>query len=375
MKYYIIAGESSGDLHASNLMKELKKLDRNSDFRFWGGDLMKAQGGELVKHYKELDFMGFLEVILNIKTILKNIKFCKQDILNFKPDVVIFIDYPGFNLRIAEFVHKQNIKTFYYIAPQIWAWKQSRIKKIKRFVDKMFVILPFEKDFYEKHNYKVDFVGHPLIDAINAKNAEPDNDADFIDENNLDCKPIIALLPGSRKQEITKILNIMTEVVDYYSDYQFVIAGVPSFTKDFYMRHSKYKNIKIVFNKTYDLLENSFAAIITSGTATLEAALLDVPEVVCYKTSAFSYSIAKKLVGDRINYISIANLIMDREVIKELIQKDLTAKNIIFYLDKILNDTAKRKQMYSDFKELKKELGNGGTSQKTAELMFGYLKG
>ncbi|MCD6113177.1 MAG: lipid-A-disaccharide synthase [Bacteroidales bacterium] len=375
MKYYIIAGESSGDLHGSNLMKELKKVDDNVDFRCWGGDLMKAQGCTLVKHYKDLAFMGFLEVLLNIKTILKNIKFCKQDILDYNPDVVIFIDYPGFNLRIAEFVHKQNIKVFYYISPQIWAWKQSRIKKIKRYVDRMFVILPFEKKFYEKYNYHVDFVGHPLLDAINSENSDVDKNIDFIKENNLECKPIIALLPGSRKQEITKILTIMTDVVEHYNDYQFVIAGVPTFSEDFYKSFSKNDNVKIVFNKTYELLQNSYAALITSGTATLEAALLDVPEVVCYKTSFISYFIAKKFIGHRIRFISIANLVMDREVIKELIQKDLTVKNIIFHFDKILNETEKRKQMFSDFKQLKEKLGGSGASKKTAELMYGYLKG
>ena len=292
MKYYIIAGEASGDLHGSNLMKALYKEEPNADIRFWGGDLMQDVGGTLVKHYRELAFMGFAEVLLNLKTILSNIKFCKSDIEKFNPDVIIFIDYPGFNMRIAKWAKLKGIKTHYYIAPQIWAWKENRIKAVKSDFDKLFVILPFEKDFFEvKHNFPVDFVGHPLIDAIH--NREKSDGATFRRENNLDEKPIIAILPGSRKQEISKMLSVMLSIVSDFPEYQFVIAGAPSQDYHFYEQFLTTKNVKFVSNKTYDLLSIAAAALVTSGTATLETALFKVPEVVCYKGSWASYQIAK----------------------------------------------------------------------------------
>ena len=282
MKYYIIAGEASGDLHAANLMKALFAKDPQANFRFWGGDRMQAEGGTLVKHYKDLAFMGFLEVLLNLRTILKNISFCKKDISEFKPDILIFVDYPGFNMRIAKWAKQQGIPTHYYISPQIWAWKENRIKAIKRDVDAMYVILPFEKDFYEKkHQYRVHFVGHPLLDAI-AQRQEVD-EAIFKAENGLDHRPIIALLPGSRKQEIAEMLKIMLSIVDDYHQYQFVIAGAPSIDYHFYQRFIKEENVHFVSGKTYDLLSISYAALVTSGTATLETALLNSPEGVCYK--------------------------------------------------------------------------------------------
>ncbi len=371
MKYYIISGEASGDLHGANLMKEIFKLDTNANIRFWGGDLMSKQGGTLVKHYKDLAFMGFLEVILNLRTIMRNMKFCKQDILNFNPDLIIFIDYPGFNLRIAEFAKNNNFKTFYYISPQIWAWKEGRIKSIKKYIDKMFVILPFEKDFYKKHNFNVDFVGHPLLDAIENDYKTKFTPQQFISENKLLTKPIISLLPGSRTQEIKAKLPIMLSVVKYYPDYQFVIAGAPSLNEEYYKQFITDKNVKIVYNKTYDLLKSSVAALVTSGTATLETALFEVPEVVCYKSSEISYQIAKRVIN--IKYISLVNLIMDKEIVKELIQHDLTTQNLKTELDKILTEGEYLNNLRENYKQLKLKLGGGGASKKAAELMIEYM--
>jgi len=370
MKYYIIAGEASGDLHGSNLMKALYKEDPAADIRFWGGDLMQAAGGALVKHYRELAFMGFIEVIFNLKTILGNIKICKKDILTFQPDVIIFIDYPGFNMRIAKWAKEIGLKTQYYISPQIWAWKENRIKEIKRDVDKMYVILPFEKDFYEvKHNYPVAFVGHPLIDAIH--NQPAINQDNFRTDNKLSDKPIIALLPGSRKQEITKMLSIMLSVVDAFPNYQFVIAGAPSQDFSFYETFITNSNIKFISNQTYDLLKIASAALVTSGTATLETALFKVPEVVCYKGSWASYQIAKRIIT--LKYISLVNLIMDEEVVTELIQDDFNTKNIKKELTKILEPNY-RKQLLEKYDLLEKKLGGIGASEKTAQLIVGDLK-
>ncbi len=369
MKYYIIAGEASGDLHGSNLMKSLLEQDSNAEIRFWGGDLMQAVGGTLVKHYRELAFMGFVEVLFNLKTILNNIKICKEDILQFQPDVIIFIDYPGFNMRIAKWAKEIGIKTHYYISPQIWAWKENRINAIKRDVDKMYVILPFEKNFYEdKHHYPVEFVGHPLIDAI--QNQKPIEAATFKAENNLNEKPIIALLPGSRKQEITKMLSVMLSVVDDFPDYQFVIAGAPSQEFSFYENFITKKNIKFISNKTYDLLKIAHAALVTSGTATLETALFKVPEVVCYKGSWISYQIAKRIIT--LKYISLVNLIMDKEVVTELIQDNCNTKNIKKELTKIL-DPEYRKNLLTQYDTLEQKLGGTGASKKTAELIIADL--
>jgi len=369
MKYYIIAGEASGDLHASNLMKALKEVDANAEFRFWGGDLMEMQGGTLVKHYKELAFMGFSEVIMNLRTIFRNISFCKEDISEYKPDVIVFIDYPGFNMRIAEWAKKEGYKTHYYISPQIWAWKENRIKKIKRDVDEMYVILPFEKDFYtEKHNFPVHFVGHPLLDAI--ENRPPVDAESFKRNHDLDDRPVIALLPGSRKQEIEKMLKVMLSITSDFQDYQFVIAGAPSQDKEFYHTFMKKSNIKLIMNKTYDVLGISHAALVTSGTATLETALFKVPEVVCYKGSFISYNIAKRIID--LDYISLVNLIMDREVVKELIQNDFNSKNLKLELKKILKEK-NRKQIFSDYFELEQRLGGKGASKKTAELIFNKI--
>jgi lipid-A-disaccharide synthase len=370
MKYYIIAGEASGDLHASNLMKVLQKKDPDAEFRFWGGDLMKGVGGTLVKHYRDLAFMGFIEVVANLKTILNNIKLCKKDLLKYKPDILILVDYPGFNLRIAEFAKQCHIKVHYYISPQIWAWKENRIKNIKRDVDEMYVILPFEKDFYEKkHNYNVHFVGHPLLDAIADRNQVVESS--FRKEHQLNNKPIIAILPGSRKQEIKKMLSVMLKMVDKFTDYQFVIAGAPSQNYSFYKTFIKNDSVKFISNKTHDLLSVSYAALVTSGTATLETALFKVPEVVCYKGSTISYQIGKRLVN--LNYISLVNLILDKEVVTELIQHNFNEKKLEKELAKILHEKA-RSQLFLDYYDLEQKLGGKGASAKVAELILNTKK-
>ena len=362
MRYYILAGEASGDLHGAELMKELKKQDPTAEIRFWGGDLMAAAGGTIVKHYRDLAFMGFAEVLFNLKTILGNIKVCKRDILEFRPDAIIFIDYPGFNMRIAKWAKNNGFPTHYYISPQIWAWKENRITAIKRDIDHMYVILPFEKDFYEKkHNYKVEFVGHPLLDVINKK-----KDADFSEFrtlNNLSDKPIIALLPGSRKQEITKMLSVMTSVADSFLDYQFVIAGAPGQEDSFYEQFLSNKNILFVSNQTYNLLSISHAALVTSGTATLETALFKVPEVVCYKGNWASYQIAKRIIT--LKYISLVNLIMDRLVVEELIQEEFNKTSLTKALRKILNPDH-RATLFHDYELLEEQLGRNGAAKKTA---------
>lgn len=370
MKYYLIAGEASGDLHASNLMKALKAEDPEAQFRFWGGDLMQAQGGKLVKHYRELAFMGFAEVLLNIRTILRNISFCKQDIADFKPDSIIFIDYPGFNMRIAKWAKEKGIQTHYYISPQIWAWKENRISAIKRDVDFMYVILPFEKEFYEeKHQFPVHFVGHPLLDAI--ADIEQIEEFKFKSEHQLDDRPIIALLPGSRKQEIAKMLQTMLEVTRHFPDYQFVIAGAPSQEIEFYSQYTQKSNVQVVQNRTYELLSLAHAALVTSGTATLETALFKVPEVVCYKGNFVSYQIAKRIVD--LKYISLVNLIMNREVVTELIQRKFNAKSLRRELSTILEED-RRKEIFGDYYELEQKLGGPGASKKTARLIVKHIK-
>ncbi|WP_034062341.1 lipid-A-disaccharide synthase [Lacinutrix jangbogonensis] len=370
MKYYIISGEASGDLHASNLMKALLLEDQNADFRFWGGDLMEAVGGTLVKHYRELAFMGFAEVIMNLRTIAKNLSFCKQDIEAFKPDVIIYIDYPGFNLRIAKWAKPKGYKNHYYISPQIWAWKEGRIKSIKKDVDEMYVILPFEKQFYEgKHNFPVHFVGHPLIDAIADRNQV--DELTFRTQNGLSDKPIIALLPGSRKQEIKKILSVMLSVVDDYKDHQFVIAGAPGQDYNFYQQFIKKSNIHFLNNKTYDLLSISTAALVTSGTATLETALFKVPQVVCYKGSWVSYQIGKRLIN--LDYISLVNLILNKEAVTELIQADFNTKRLKKELDTLL-DGYQRTTFFLDYYDLERDLGGKGASENTAKLIYSAIK-
>jgi lipid-A-disaccharide synthase len=358
MKYYIISGEASGDLHGSNLIRELHLLDSNADVRCWGGDLMQAEGATLVKHYRHLAFMGFVEVLFNIRTILKNLTFCKKDILQYQPDVLVLIDYPGFNIKIAEWAKEQNFKVIYYISPQVWAWKENRVHTIKRCVDKMLVILPFEKDYYEKFNYKVEYVGHPLIEVIeNFKKKQPEPlPAD---------KAVIALLPGSRKQEINKKLPIMLEVAKAFPSYQFVVAKAPGLNDSFYTPFlSSYSNVSVVGNQTYNLLNQSCAALVTSGTATLETALFAVPQVVCYKGNAISFAIAKRIV--KIKYISLVNLIMDKLVVTELIQDELTAENCIKELKDLLENPARITQLQHDYQALKDLLKKGGNASGNA---------
>lgn len=371
MKYYIIAGEASGDLHGSNLIKQLHKMDMNASIHCWGGDKMQTAGATLVKHYRDLAFMGFVEVIKNLPTIMRNLKFCKKDILAFQPDVLILIDYPGFNLRIAEWAHKNGFKVVYYISPQVWAWKENRVNAIKKYVDKMLVILPFEKEFYKKWNFDVEYVGHPLVEVID----------DFIDEANTHALPLplkdagtIALLPGSRQQEILKKLPIMLSVADHFPDYSFVVAKAPGIEDEFYeelLQH--HKNVYTVFGKTYELLVRSKAALVTSGTATLETALFSVPEVICYKGNPISYYIAKRLIN--IKYIGLVNLIMNKEVVKELIQHELTTENLIKELSALLHNNERKIQLQQDYADLKKLLSAGGhASSNAAKSIYEMIK-
>jgi lipid-A-disaccharide synthase len=365
MKYYIIAGEASGDVHAANLIRSLKQKDVHAEFRAWGGDRMAAQGAEIVKHYRDLAFMGFVEVLLNIRTISQNLSFCKNDILSFQPDVLILVDYPGFNLRMAEFAHKKGIKVIYYISPQVWAWKKSRVHKIKRVVDKMLVIPPFEKEFYEKYDVDVDFVGHPLLDEIG--NQKRIARASFLKKNKLKDKPIIALLPGSRKQEIQTMLKSMLEVVDHFPDHQFIVAGLSVVSEAIYEGILRNSGAELVIDQTDSLLQHAGAALVTSGTATLETALMNVPEVVCYKGNFISVAIARRIIN--VKYISLVNLIMEREIVKELIQGELNAKNLIRELKMVVHDKGKLIQLQSDYKELKEKLGDKGASDRAANLI------
>ena len=373
MKYYIIAGEASGDLHGSNLIREIKKLDNIADIRCWGGDLMEHAGGKVVKHYRDLAFMGFIEVVKNIGTIISNLKFCKKDIADFQPDVIVLIDYPGFNLRIAEWAKQQGFKIVYYISPQVWAWKENRVKKIRKNVDKMLVILPFEKNFYRKWDYDVEYVGHPLADVVDSAQSDikplPGAILSPLNENN-----IIALLPGSREQEVAKKLPVMLEVSKNFPDYRFVIAKAPSLKDEFYEKFMEpHKNVRSIRNKTYQLLLQSKAALVTSGTATLETALFGVPQVVCYKGSNISYQIAKRLV--KIKFISLVNLIMDKEVVKELIQDEMNVQNVKYELTKILKDQDVINKMKEDYADLKKLLSEGGhASKKAAKSIVEFLR-
>ncbi len=369
-KIYIIAGEASGDLHGSNVIRHLREMDSTLDIRCWGGDLMKQEGGKVVKHIRELAFMGFQEVLLNIRTILRNMRECKADIEKYQPDALLLIDYPGFNLRIAEWAKGKGISVNYYVSPQVWAWKQSRVFKIREVVDHMFVILPFEEDFYKKFNYDVEYVGHPLLDAIYQYELK-ESASKFIERNGLSQEPIIAILPGSRRQEISKKLPVMLQSVEKLKEFQIVVAGAPSMDEDYYSSFLP-EGTKIVFGQTYDLLSNATAAIVTSGTATLETALFNVPEVVCYKSSPISYYIAKRLV--KIKYISLVNLIMGREVVKELIQENCTPENIQRELVRILPKGDSREQMEADYKELIQLLGGGGASRKVAQSLLKTIR-
>ncbi len=370
MKYYVIAGEASGDLHASNMMKQILLQDTAADFRFWGGDRMQKEGGELVKHYKDMAFMGFVEVVKNLPMILRNISFCKQDIENYRPDALILVDYPGFNLRIAEWAKEKGHKVYYYISPQIWAWKQSRVHKIKRIVDKMYCILPFEKDFYQKFDYVAEFVGHPLLDAIQSDSIK--DAASIREKYNFGSDKIVLLLPGSREQEIKSMLKVMVQAATKNTHYRYVIASVSSIPPSFYKEQIGDAEIEMISGDTYSLLSIASAAMVTSGTATLETALFQVPEVVCYKGGKILYLIAKQLI--KVKYISLVNLILDRVVVAELIQGEMNAKRLHEELEKVLKEGAYRNKMLADYQELKMKLGGGGASKKVAESIVNDLK-
>lgn len=371
-KIYIIAGEASGDLHGSNLMKALlTEAQGEVSFRFWGGDKMSEIAGDPVKHIRDLAFMGFIEVLANIRTIFKNIKYCKEDVLAFKPDVLVLIDYPGFNLRIAEWAKEQGIQVAYYISPQVWAWKENRVKKIKRSVDQMFVILPFEKDFYRKHEMEVEYVGHPLMDAILNYRSDKNDLNEIRSSLRLNSERVIAVLPGSRKQEISVKLPIMLEAVRELKDFTILIAGAPSIDPGFYGPFLN-DQVQLIYGKTYDILSISEAAIVTSGTATLETALIGIPQVVCYKGSAISYHIAKRLV--KIKFISLVNLILDKEAVVELIQTDCNPERIKEEIDLILEGKPKRMQILTDYQKLTEVLGGGGASLKVARSLLKTIR-
>lgn len=376
MKYFLVAGEASGDLHASNLMAALKVTDPEAEFCFLGGDLMQAQGGKLIKHYREMAFMGFIPVLLNLKTILRNMKMCQQAIVDYQPDVVILIDYPGFNLKIAKFVKtKTNIPVYYYISPKVWAWKEYRVKSFKKYVDEMLCILPFEVDFFKKHNYKVDYVGNPTVDAIAdfKEKSKDDSREKFIQENNLAEKPFIALLAGSRKQEIKDNLPTMLEVVKKFPDYQAVIAGAPGMDPDYYNAYIAGSNCKIIFDQTYRLLSYSDAALVTSGTATLETSLFRVPQVVCYRMPVphLAHWAFKNILHTP--YISLVNLIANKEVVKELFAKYFSKENIEEEVDRLLNDKAYRNNMLEGYDSIINILGEAGASKKAADIIVEKL--
>jgi lipid-A-disaccharide synthase len=372
MKYYIIAGEASGDLHGSRLIHAIKKNDPNAQFRAWGGDLMQAEGAVLVKHYRELAFMGFIEVLKNILTVLSNLSFCKSDIKSFQPDAVIFIDYPGFNLPIAKFAKAQGYKTVYYISPQVWAWKEKRVNLIKKAIDLMLVILPFEKSFYEKWNYKVEYVGHPLIEIIENFKNDPAHISFSNHFKSNQSKKIVAILPGSRKQEIEKKLPIMLDATKKFHDIEFIIAQAPGIDDSYINDYIKgFENISIWKDRTYQLLSIADAAMATSGTATLETALFGVPEIVCYKTSSISYALGKYFI--KVPYISLVNLIMNKAIVKELIQDELDSASITRELGKILNDTHVNIQMKKSFEELRNILLPGGNASVNAAKLIQQL--
>ncbi|HLT42671.1 MAG TPA: lipid-A-disaccharide synthase [Sphingobacteriaceae bacterium] len=368
MNYYIIAGETSGDLHGANLIHALKQEDPEASFRIVGGDEMQKEASETpILHTSEMSFMGFIEVLANISTVLKNLKKVKADLLENRPDALILIDFPGFNLKIAEFAKTQGIKVFYYISPKVWAWNQKRVLKIKKVVDHLFCILPFEVDFYKKWGMEVDYVGNPLLDALSKNEIDPN----FRTKNGFNNKPIVALLPGSRKMEISKLMPLMVQVSAKFPTHQFVIAGAPNFSEAYYQQFLNRQKIPVVFDATYDLLMNADAAIVASGTATLETALLRVPEVVVYKANALSVWIARKLV--KIRYISLVNLIMDSLVVQELIQDHYNEENVHKELDRLLNDKAYRERMLQNYDALINAIGEVGASERTAKLIVNYL--
>lgn len=373
MKYYVIAGEASGDLHGANLLRELKQIDPQAEFRLWGGDKMKeATQTELVKHYSTYDYMGIVEVVKHAKTITHNLRHCKQDIAEYAPDAIVFIDFPGFNLRIAPYAKSLGIRTFFYISPTVWAWKESRVKTIKATIDHMFVELPFVKTFYEsRHAYKVDFVGHPLLDAIAAYTPTYSLE-DFITHHELPPKPIIAVIPGSREYEIRENLTLMQEFSETYSEYQFVVAGMSRFSLEFYKSFITTSNISVVFDSTYDLLSVAHASITVCGSATLETALFNVPQVIVYRTNPITFYLGKLLV--RLSYLGLPNIIMNKEIVPELLQSDVSAASLDAALTKVVHDSAYRTNIAKSYSELRNELGNEGAAVRTAKLIYSYMR-
>jgi lipid-A-disaccharide synthase len=375
MRYYLIAGEASGDLHASNLMRELKEKDSSAEFCFLGGDLMLSQGGKLVKHYRDMAFMGFISVLKNWRKIANNFKACKETIHSFNPDVVILIDYPSFNLRIAKYVKKNlNIPVFYYISPKIWAWKEFRVKQIKRFVDKMFTILPFETEFYQKHDYAVQYVGNPTVDSISEYQQNALTQQEFCERNNLSHQPIIALLAGSRKQEIMSCLPTMIDGVRKFADYQVVISGAPGISTDFYNHFTKENSIPVVFDQTYDLVSNAQAAVVNSGTATLETALLSTPQVVVYQVDFGKMALLLKDVFLKVKFISLVNLIAQKEVVKELIGSLFTSSLIEKEINQILTNKTYRQSMLENYQLISNQLGDFGAAKNAAVEIIKALK-
>jgi lipid-A-disaccharide synthase len=367
MRYYLISGEASGDLHGSNLMKSLKETDPGAEFRFYGGDLMQSVGGTLVKHYREMAFMGFVDVLANIRTITRNLRICKSDILKFKPHALILIDYAGFNLRIAGFAHKNSIKTFFYIAPKVWAWKKKRIKKLKKYINKLFVIFPFEVDYFHKNGLEVEFYGNPLMDSLAQFKESSGSKSDFRSENNLTGLPIVALLSGSRKHEISRCLPEMVNAAKDFPEYQFIVAGAPSIPAEHYLKILEGSNVKIVYNKTYQLLQNAYAAVVTSGTATLETALFRVPQVVIFKTGALTYHIGKLFV--KIRFFSLVNLIAGKDVVTELLQFNLS-RDIVIELRMICKDIHRRNDILEGYNQIITSLGGEGTSNRIAKRIW-----
>lgn len=373
MRYYFIAGEASGDLHAGNLIAELAKLDSNAVFQGLGGDRMERAGMKLTKHYREMAFMGFIPVLMNLRTVKRNFTICEQDLLAFNPDVLILVDYPGFNLRMAAFAKKHGIKVYYYISPKIWAWKKYRVHKIKELVDEMFTIFPFETDFYRQYNYEVNYVGNPILDAVLEKVSDVNTET-FVQENKLPAKEIIALLPGSRKAEISYLLPVMLEAAKSFSQYQFVIAGAPNVEPAFYERFTKDYPVPVLWNKTYEILQNSKTAMVASGTATLEVAILNVPQVICYKMAGGAlFHLIGYWVLRKLRWISLVNIVMQKTVVTELLQIHLTKKNLVYEMDRILNEPEHFRQIVSDYRELREKLGKPGASGQAAAKIWEKL--
>lgn len=372
MRYFIIAGEQSGDLHGSNLVKELIIADDKAEIYCWGGDMMEEAGATLLMHYRKMAFMGFVAVVKNIRSISKNLTLCKQQITEYRPDVIILIDYPGFNLRIAEFARKNGLRIFYYISPKLWAWNEKRVEKIKKYIDRMYIIFPFEVGFYKKHGIEVSYRGNPLVDEIERKVSSFPDKTILNKSLGIEGKPVIALLAGSRRNEVELILPEMLKIVHHFPDYQFVLAGVKNLPDELYLKIIGNRPVKLIKEKTYEILNSASAALVASGTATLETALLKVPQVVCYKGDFFSMIIAWMVI--KVKFISLVNLIMDGEVVKELVQYSLTEKNIISELNAILPGGDKREKMLSDYNGLNEILGPAGASKRVAEDMVDDLK-